>query len=166
MLIWNHHLHVRISCLALCLITHFSRCNTTKTVVAWSRTFLGWEKSDAKTSDWFSDMEGHAKKRAERYCEIANAKVEQLYEVSTPCLDDHEFKKEELEIGWRFVKSLLSIRLEMLSCGTNWKTWHSLVCIQVGTSCHKNERSLWQALGSIDFSHSLREWSQTILPCG
>ena len=33
----------------------------------------------------------------ERYCELANKKTEQLSKVSTPCLDDHHFKKEELE---------------------------------------------------------------------
>ena len=75
-------------------------------------------------------------------------------------------KKEELEIGWRFVKSLLSIRLEMLSCGTNWKTWHSLVCVQVGTSCHKMNQSWWQTFGSSHSLHSSHEWSQTTLPCG
>ena len=36
-------------------------------------------------------------KCVERYCELANKKTEQLYTVSTPCLDDHNFKKEELE---------------------------------------------------------------------
>ena len=30
-------------------------------------------------------------------CELANTKTEQLYTVSTPGLDDHHFKKEELE---------------------------------------------------------------------
>ena len=42
-------------------------------------------------------MEGHVKKRVERYCELANKKTEQLYKVSAPCLGDHNFKKEELE---------------------------------------------------------------------
>ena len=37
------------------------------------------------------------KKCVERYCELANKKTEQLYKVSTPCLDDHHLKKEELE---------------------------------------------------------------------
>ena len=32
----------------------------------------------------------------EKYCELANAKVEHLYTVSNPCVDDHEFKDEEL----------------------------------------------------------------------
>ena len=30
-------------------------------------------------------------------CELANKKTEQVYKVSSPCLDDHNFKKEELE---------------------------------------------------------------------
>ena len=40
-------------------------------------------------------MEGHAKKCVERYCELANKTTQQLYKVSTPCIDDHHFKKEE-----------------------------------------------------------------------
>ena len=42
-------------------------------------------------------MEGHAKNCAERYCELANKKTEQLHTVSPLCLDDHNFKEEELE---------------------------------------------------------------------
>ena len=41
-------------------------------------------------------MEGHAKKWVERYCELANRTTQQLYKVSTPCIDDHHFKEEEL----------------------------------------------------------------------
>ena len=40
-------------------------------------------------------MAGHAKKCAERYCELANKTTQQLYKVSTPCIDDHHFKEEE-----------------------------------------------------------------------
>ena len=42
-------------------------------------------------------MEGHAKKCVERYCELANKWTQQLYRVSTPCIDDHHFKEEELK---------------------------------------------------------------------
>ena len=42
-------------------------------------------------------MEGHAKKCVERYCELANKTTQQLYKVSTPCIDDHHFKEEELK---------------------------------------------------------------------
>ena len=40
-------------------------------------------------------MAGHAKKCVERYCELANKTIQQLYKVSTPFIDDHHFKEEE-----------------------------------------------------------------------
>ena len=42
-------------------------------------------------------MAGHAKKCVERYCELANKTTQQLYKVSTPCIDDHHFKEEEIK---------------------------------------------------------------------
>ena len=42
-------------------------------------------------------LAGHAKKCVERYCELANKTTQQLQKVSTPCIDDHHFKKEELK---------------------------------------------------------------------
>ena len=48
-------------------------------------------------SSWSHDMEGHAKKCVERYCELANKTTQQLYKVSTPCIDDHHYKEEELK---------------------------------------------------------------------
>ena len=42
-------------------------------------------------------MEGHAKKCVERYCELANKTKQQLYNVSSPCIDDHHFKEEEMK---------------------------------------------------------------------
>ena len=50
-----------------------------------------------RISSWSCDMEGHAKKCVERYCELANKTTQKLYKVSTPCIDDHHFKEEELE---------------------------------------------------------------------
>ena len=37
----------------------------------------------------------HAKKCVERYCELANRTTQQLYTVSTPCIDDHHFKEKK-----------------------------------------------------------------------
>ena len=39
-------------------------------------------KKKKKTVAWSFDMEEHAQKCVERYCELANKKVEQLYKVS------------------------------------------------------------------------------------
>ena len=71
-----------------------------------------------RISSWSYDMEGHAKKCVERYCELANKTTQQLYKVSSPCIDDHHFKEEELE----FVPSMLSNCSEMHVLGTYWKT--------------------------------------------
>ena len=56
-----------------------------------------WDKPRAKTSAWSYDMEGPARKCVERYCDLANNRTEQLYKVSSPCLDDHQIKEEDLE---------------------------------------------------------------------
>ena len=52
-----------------------------------------------RISSWFYDMEGHAKKCAERYCELANRTTQQLYKVYTACIDDHHFKEEMKSVG-------------------------------------------------------------------
>ena len=57
----------------------------------------GREQLHAKTVALSYDTEGHAQKCVERFCELANKKTEQLKKVSSPCLDDHHVKKEELE---------------------------------------------------------------------
>ena len=33
----------------------------------------------------------------ERYCELTNRTTQQLHKVSTPCIDDHHFKEEEMK---------------------------------------------------------------------
>ena len=41
------------------------------------------------------DTEGRAKKCVDGIA-VANKTTQQLYKVSTPCLDDHQFNEEEL----------------------------------------------------------------------
>ena len=54
-------------------------------------------KPDANTlCSWSYDMQGHAKKCVERFCELANKTTQPLFKVATPCLDDHQFKEEEI----------------------------------------------------------------------
>ena len=50
-----------------------------------------------RISSWSYDMEGHANMCVERYCELANKTTQQLYKVSTSCIDDHHFKEEEMQ---------------------------------------------------------------------
>ena len=60
--------------------------------------------------------------RRNAWKDIANCpiqRVEQLDKVSTPCLDDHQFKKEEFETVGEVSKVLLSNRSAMLIFGTD-----------------------------------------------
>ena len=52
-----------------------------------------------RISSWSYDMVGHAKKCVERDCELANKTTQQLYKVSTPCIDDHHFEEETKSVG-------------------------------------------------------------------
>ena len=54
------------------------------------------EHLTCKTATWSLDMEGHAMKCVERYCELANKTTQQLLRVATLCLDDHDIKGEKL----------------------------------------------------------------------
>ena len=78
-----------------------------------------WEKPHTKAVAWSYDMEGHAKSFVERYCKVANEKTEQLYKVSTPCLDDHNFKDEELETDGELSNVCSQIVFKMLVFGAN-----------------------------------------------
>ena len=59
-------------------------------------------------------MEGDAKKCVDRYCELANRATQQLYKVSTPCIDDHHFKEEELKSVGELSKVCSQIVLKCL----------------------------------------------------
>ena len=59
-------------------------------------------------------MESHAKKCVERYCKLANKTTQQLNKVSTPCLDDHQFKEEELGSVGELSKVCFQIVLKCL----------------------------------------------------
>ena len=50
-----------------------------------------------RISSWSSDMESHAKKCVERCCELAQKTTQQLYRISTPCIDDYHLIKEEMK---------------------------------------------------------------------
>ena len=72
-------------------------------------------------------MAGHAKKFVQRYCELANKTTQQLYKVSTPCIDDHHFKEEEMKSFGDLSQVCSQIFLELLKLGTNWETGYSTV---------------------------------------
>ena len=84
------------------------KCEINKDIVDNYRTMFesrisagGVEKlpfpQNLRIPSWSYDMECHAKKCVERYCELSNVTTQQLYKVSTPCIDDHHFKEEEMK---------------------------------------------------------------------
>ena len=58
----------------------------------FARAFKNPCSENLSISSWSYEMEGHAKKCVERYCELANKTTQQLYKVSTPCINDHQVK--------------------------------------------------------------------------
>ena len=101
------------------------QCKISKDIVDNYRTMFesrisagGLEKlpfpQNIRISSWSYDMEGHAMQCVERYCELANKSTQQLYKVSTPCIDDHHFKRGRIEICRRSVTNMLSIVLKCL----------------------------------------------------
>ena len=101
-----HHFLTMCTCDALSVnanrmkqsLNNIRRC-LDHTCYRWSdRQTTGMaETSRTNSSVVLRTWTGHAEKCVERYCELANKKVEQLHEVSHPCLDDHQFNQEELD---------------------------------------------------------------------
>ena len=101
------------------------QCQTSKSTVDNYRTMFesrisagGVEKlpfpQNLRISSWSYDMEGHAKKCVERYCELANKTTQQLCKVSIPCTDDHHIKEEELKSVGELSKVCSQIVLKCL----------------------------------------------------
>ena len=113
------------------------QCETSKDIVDNYRTMFesrisarGTENlpysQNLRISSWSYDMEGHAKKCVERYCELANKTTQQLYKVSTPCIDDHHFQAELSQVCSQNCT-------EMFVFGKNWTTRYSMVSEQTCT---------------------------------
>ena len=78
-------------------------------------------KLDAETtSSWCYDMEGHARKCVERYCELSNKTTEQENQVVTPCMDDHQFKEEANGRVGELSTVCSQNCSKMLKLGTHW----------------------------------------------
>ena len=113
-------------------------------------------------SSWCYDMEGHAKKCVERYCELANKTTQQLYKVSTPCIDDHHFKEE----NWKPWENCQNYALKLSS---NAYTWHVLddpIFDGQWTNLHDRSKNGPKLIISFDLLHSSHKWIQTRLTCG
>ena len=101
------------------------QCEINKDIVDNYRTMFESRISSVRTekllysenvriSPWSYDMEGHVKECVERYCELANKTTQQLHRVSTPCIDDHHFKEEEMKSVGELSNTCSQIVLECL----------------------------------------------------
>ena len=75
-------------------------------------------------SCWWSEMERtitNLKENGMKPQTLMELKVEQLYKVSSFCLDDCQFKLGRTRICWWIVRSLPTNSLEMLVFDKNWR---------------------------------------------
>ena len=61
-----------------------------------------------RVSSWSHDMEGHTKKCVEAILWVGNKTTQLLYEVSTPWINDHHFKEEEIKSVGELWNSMFS----------------------------------------------------------
>ena len=123
------------------------------------------EEYEANISSWSYDMDGHAKKCVERYCEVGNKTTQQLHKTATPCIDNHEFKEDELGSVGELSK-VCSNCSELSVFGSNWQTWYLMVCKQACSCHHEVDESMRRTFCTFDLLHSSHKWTQTILSCG
>ena len=123
-------------------------------------------KPDVRISSWSYDMEGHAKKHVEGYCELANKTAQQLFKVAAPCIDDHQFKEEELGSVGKLTKVCSQIVLKWMHLARIGRLWYLIVREQICLCYHTVDQSLWQTIFSFDLLHSSYMWIETVLSCG
>ena len=108
----------------------------------------------------------HAKECVERYCDLANKTTPKPFTITTSCLDDHQFKEEELES----VGELSKICSQMvLKCVYLVRIGRPDILWSVNKLCtidYKMDQNLWQTIVSFDLLHSSHKWLPTILSCG
>ena len=101
------------------------------------------------------------KKCVERYCELANKKVEQLQKVSSPCLDGHQCMQEELESveAWSEVCSQIPLKKVCI-----WHELDNLTFYGRSTSLqavlkwtHASDRRLARLISYIHHTHDFRQ---------
>ena len=102
-----------------------------------------WEKSHANTIAWSNDMEGHAKKCVERYCELANETIQQLYNVSTPCAG--------LRMDGKLALDLWDLVIEVLHSSLNQPSIQGNLCSneQSGKRTHQHQNEENSPTGTI-----------------
>ena len=106
-------------------------------------------------------MAGHAKQCVERYCELANKTTQQLYKVSTPCIDDHHFKEEEMKSVGELPQACSQTVLKCLYVARIGRPDILWSVNKLARSITKWTKACDKTLESIDFIfHHTREYKQ------
>ena len=138
------------------------QCEISKDIVDNYRTMFesrilagGTEKlpfpQNLRISSWSYDMAGHAKKCVERYCELANKTTQQLYTVSTLCIDDHHFKEEEMKFVGELSQVCSEIVLKCVYLAGIGR--HDILCSVNKIARSQNEPNLVTTTISFDVLH-------------
>ena len=90
--------------------------------------------------------------------ELANKKTEQLYKVSSPCLDGHHFKKEELESVGELSKVCSQIVFKCLYLARTGRPDILWSVNKFARAVTKMDQGLWQTFGAFDHLHSSHMW--------
>ena len=136
-------------------------CEISKDIVDNYRTIFesrisaaGVEKlpypQNLRISSWSYDMEGHAKKCVERYCELANSTKYQLHALMTIIS-----KKK----NWNPCENCQKYVLKLFWNAYIWHVLEDLIFYGQWTN-------LWQTIISFDLLNSSHMWLQTISSCG
>ena len=123
----------------------------------WKVTMLG----KICISSWSYDMESHVKKCMERYCELTNKTTQQLFKVSTPCIDDHHFKEELKSVG-----ELSKVSIQYLYLTRIGKLDILWTVNKLARSIAKWPKTCDKRLSRFDILHPSHMWVQTVLSCG
>ena len=133
------------------LLNDMQRCLNHVCLLEQRKNYRGGKIHTQKTVAWSCDVEGHARECGERYCELANKKVEQLYKVSNPCLDDHQFKREDLESVGEFSEVCSQIVLKCLHFARSGRPDILWLVNQLARSVAKMDSGMRQTTSKIDF---------------
>ena len=75
-------------------------------------------------------------------CELANKTTQHLFKVSTPCIDDHHFKEEEMKSVGEVSQVCSQIILKCLYLARIGRPDNYMVSEQTCTINHKMDQSL------------------------
>ena len=110
---------------------------------------------------WSYDMERHATQCVEWYCELTNQNIEQLYKA-----DDHQFKKEKLEMVGKCSNVCSQIVLKCLYLARIGRSNILWSLNKLARAVTKWTRACGQMPSLFNFVHPQHEWLQAVLSRG